>query len=157
MNRVVLMAAVASAASALLAFAPAGSLRVVRGGASAASPSSRPSVVLLLVDGAPASMLAGPRRVPTPHLDRLAERGRRFEAAYTQYPLSAASRMSVSSDNGIVSCRQRSTKPIDGEKIGHQLSPRRVSVFTATCALCTTRIVRSAPVAKTCASICSCC
>ena len=31
----------------------------------------------------------------TPHLDRLAGRGRRFDAAYTQYPLAAASRMSL--------------------------------------------------------------
>ena len=94
MNKFVLMAAVASAASALFAFAPARPSRALPS-ASPAAPSSRPSVLLLLVEGAPASMAAAGRRVATPNLDRLAARGRRFDAAYAQYPVSAASRMSL--------------------------------------------------------------
>ena len=92
MNKVVLMAAAASAASALIAFAP---VRPQPSEPPSADPSSRPSVVLLLVEGAPAVDGGRQRRVATPNLDRLAARGRRFDAAYTQYPVAAASRTSL--------------------------------------------------------------
>ena len=89
MKKVVIAAAAASAASALIAFAP---VRPRRPEApAAAAPSSRPNVLLILVEGSTASE----RRVRTPNLDRLAQRGRRFEAAYTTYPLAGASRTSL--------------------------------------------------------------
>jgi iduronate 2-sulfatase len=74
--------------------APAHSLR---GGSGPAAPAtdaapSRPDILLVLVEGLGA---AGARRVPTPHLDRLAARGRRFDAAFSQYPLAGASRTSL--------------------------------------------------------------
>jgi hypothetical protein len=89
MKRVVIVAAAASAASALIAFAPARP-RVQEPRAAAPS-SSRPNVLLILAEGA----AAGERRVRTPNLDRLAQRGRRFDAAYTTYPLAAAARTSL--------------------------------------------------------------
>src|SRR5262245_31859840 len=91
MSSVVLVAAAVSAASALIAFAP------VRGGERAASPAqaARPSVVLLIAEGVALVPAAGARAAPTPNLDRLAARGRRFEAAYAQYPDAGASRASL--------------------------------------------------------------
>jgi iduronate 2-sulfatase len=93
MKKGVLMAAAASAASAWIAFAPVRARpREPRAGD---PPPSRPSVLLLLVEGAGPSMAGSGRRVATPHLDRLAGRGRRFDSAYTQYPLGGAARTSL--------------------------------------------------------------
>jgi uncharacterized sulfatase len=93
MKKVVLMAAAGSAAAALIAFAPLRrSLREPRAGEAVPS---RPSVVLLLVEATGPGTRGGERRVSTPNLDRLAARGRRFDAAYAQYPRSGASRTSL--------------------------------------------------------------
>jgi iduronate 2-sulfatase len=91
MKKVLLTAAVASAASALIALAP---IRRPATGAAETAP-SRPNVVLLLAEGASAQAIGGPRRVSTPNLDRLASRGRRFDAAFSQYPSAGASRTSL--------------------------------------------------------------
>lgn len=90
MKTVVIMAAAASVASALIAFAPVRHARP-EPLASAVPSSSRPNVLLLVVEG----FGSGERRVRTPNLDRLAERGRRFDAAYTPYPLAGAARTSL--------------------------------------------------------------
>ena len=89
MKRVVTVAAAASAASALIAFAPVRPR--VQEPRAAESSSSRPNVLLIVVEG----WGAGERRVRTPNLDRLAQRGRRFDGAYTTYPLAGASRTSL--------------------------------------------------------------
>jgi iduronate 2-sulfatase len=89
MQKVVIVAAAVSAASALIAFAPTRPAKPEPRGA--ASTSSRRNVLLLVAEAAP----AGARRVPTPNLDRLAARGRRFDAAYTTYPLAGAARTSM--------------------------------------------------------------
>ena len=88
MKKVVTVAAAVSAASALIAFAPRQPAAPEPRDASSAS---RRNVLLLVVEGTP----AGARRVPTPNLDRLAARGRRFDAAYTTYPLAGAARTSM--------------------------------------------------------------
>jgi len=88
MKRVVTVAAAAAAASALIAFAPARS-RAPEPRPDASS--TRRNVLLIVVEGS----AAGERRVRTPNLDRLAQRGRRFDAAYTTYPLAGASRTSL--------------------------------------------------------------
>src|SRR5438552_9102007 len=90
MKTVVIMAAAASAASALIAFAPVRHAPPEPLAATAPS-SSRPNVLLLVVEG----FGSGERRVRTPNLDRLAQRGRRFDAAYTPYPLAGAARTSL--------------------------------------------------------------
>ncbi|HET6897514.1 MAG TPA: sulfatase-like hydrolase/transferase, partial [Vicinamibacteria bacterium] len=91
MKRLVIVAAAASAASALIAFAPVRPREEPLRAAASSAPASRPNVVLLLAEGAG----AGEHRVPTPNLDRLAQRGRRFDGAYTTYPLAGASRTSL--------------------------------------------------------------
>ena len=93
MKKVVLLAALASAASVLIAFAQA-RRPTPAAGAVVAVP-SRSNVVLLLVEGAGAHLLDRPARVSTPNLDRLVARGRRFDAAYSQYPAAGASRTSL--------------------------------------------------------------
>ena len=92
MNKVVVVAAAASAASALIALAPAH--RAAREGALAAA-GSRPSVVLLIAEGVAPRPTGTMRVAPTPNLDRLDARGRRFDAAYAQYPAPGASRASL--------------------------------------------------------------
>jgi len=92
MDKVLLVAAAASAASGLMAFAPA--RRAEREGPTPAA-ESRPSVVLLIAEGAAPPPIGAARVAPTPNLDRLAARGRRFDAAYAQYPETGASRASL--------------------------------------------------------------
>src|SRR5262249_33637126 len=89
MSAVVLMAAAAAATTAIVAFAPAPRVEPVV----AAAAGSRPSVVLLIAEG----LALRPREGAgaTPNLDRLAARGRRFDAAYAQYPDPGASRVSL--------------------------------------------------------------
>jgi iduronate 2-sulfatase len=95
MKKAVLLAALASAASVLIAFAQAG--RPAPPAETVASAPSRPNVVLLLVEGAGPRLLdrSSSPRVSTPNLDRIVARGRRFDAAYSQYPAAGASRTSL--------------------------------------------------------------
>jgi iduronate 2-sulfatase len=59
-------------------------------------PAARPNVLLIMADDLNNDLGAfGHRMVRTPHLDRLADRGVRFDRAYTQFPLCSPSRVSM--------------------------------------------------------------
>ena len=69
-------------------------LALLVGSGWAAQP-SRPNVLLVVVDDLNTLLGAyGHGHVKTPHFDRLAARGARFERAYAQYPLCNPSRVS---------------------------------------------------------------
>ncbi len=71
-------------------------LLAVSGIATAATPSARPNVLLLLVDDLkPAIGAYGDRTAITPHLDRLVARGMRFDAAYCNQAVCAMSRFTL--------------------------------------------------------------
>ncbi|HEY7514322.1 MAG TPA: sulfatase-like hydrolase/transferase, partial [Vicinamibacteria bacterium] len=55
----------------------------------------RPHVLLVMLDRVGSDIGAYGGEAETPHLDRLASRGRRFERAYAQYPSLVASRLSI--------------------------------------------------------------
>jgi iduronate 2-sulfatase len=93
MKKSVPIAAAAAAASALIAFAP--TRRAVRDEPARSTASLRPNVLLLVVERAGPRTFGGGRAVATPNLDRLSARGRRFDAAYSQYPRPGASRTSL--------------------------------------------------------------
>jgi len=62
----------------------------------AQAPAARPNVLLIMADDLNNDLGAfGHRMVRTPHLDRLADRGVRFDRAYTQFPLCSPSRVSM--------------------------------------------------------------
>jgi uncharacterized sulfatase len=62
----------------------------------AQTPATRPNVLLIMADDLNNDLGAfGHRIVRTPHLDRLADRGVRFDRAYTQFPLCSPSRVSM--------------------------------------------------------------
>jgi len=64
--------------------------------ARAQTPPARPNVLLIMADDLNNDLGAfGHRMVQTPHLDRLAARGVRFDRAYTQFPLCSPSRVSM--------------------------------------------------------------
>jgi iduronate 2-sulfatase len=64
--------------------------------AEASAPAPRPNVLFLTIDDLrPALGVYGDPLARTPHLDRLAQRGLRFERAYCQHALCAPSRASV--------------------------------------------------------------
>jgi iduronate 2-sulfatase len=103
-TRLVLLAAAAATASALIALAP---IRRAASPAQAPAPTEsappvattdrqggRPNVLFILFDDL-GSFETGSGAVRTPNLDRLVARGRRFDAAYSQYPMRAPSRMSI--------------------------------------------------------------
>jgi uncharacterized sulfatase len=55
----------------------------------------RMNVLFLIADDLNASGAFGSREVRTPNIDRLAERGVRFQQAYSQFPLCGPSRASL--------------------------------------------------------------
>lgn len=64
-------------------------------GVASAADEPRPNVLFLIADDLNCDLgCYGDPRVKTPHIDRLAERGLRFEHAYCQYPLCSPSRSS---------------------------------------------------------------
>jgi iduronate 2-sulfatase len=64
--------------------------------AQAQQPTRRPNVLLIMADDLNNDMgTFGHPLVKTPHLDRLAARGVRFDRAYTQFPLCSPSRVSL--------------------------------------------------------------
>jgi uncharacterized sulfatase len=66
-------------------------------GQPAAAPSSttRPNVLLIVVDDLNAELAYSPQLVRTPNIERLAAMGRRFDRAYCQLPLCSPSRTSL--------------------------------------------------------------
>jgi len=65
------------------------------GGTRSTAPGERPSVLLIALDRASVRLGTYGSPARTPHLDRLAARGRRFDRAYSQYPALVASRLSL--------------------------------------------------------------
>src|SRR5213594_3146763 len=64
--------------------------------AATASAQSRPNVLLIMADDLNTDFgTYGHPIVKTPHLDRLARRGVRFDRAYNQFPLCSPSRVSL--------------------------------------------------------------
>lgn len=66
---------------------------------SIASGAERPNILFLIADDLSANALGcyGNRQCQTPHIDKLAERGFRFDRAYCQYPVCGASRAAIMS------------------------------------------------------------
>ena len=76
------------------------------------SQTRKPNVLLIMTDQHRADLMtcAGRDLVPTPSIDRIAERGVRFENAYCPYPVCVASRMSL-----LTGLYSHSTGAIDNE------------------------------------------
>jgi iduronate 2-sulfatase len=72
------------------------SATMAQGPASAKATVGRPNVLLIMADDLNNDLgTYGHPAVKTPHLDRLAKRGVRFDRAYTQFPLCSPSRVSL--------------------------------------------------------------